>query len=792
MPDQSQVFISYSRRDSLFAENLVEYLQSKGYRIWIATNIQPGVDWARQIQQALESSEVMILLISPDSLISNFVAFEYEWFLDNGKPILPILIQNIDQGELPPPLMRIQYLDCRDGLNERNLQQLTHALDRLLPGNGETHPPDVFPPAVEAFVHSNEESPLSTPALSSTSQSWDDDFNSDQESRYRIATLALSDKPTENDLLGFMTYAEALAGFILHPKTDKPLTIAINAVWGSGKSSLMYMIRRELHRQVMVASAVARRDFLKRRSLGWLNRILDMWGRIRELTGSRISSLWNKNPKNHQPKSPLPAVWFNAWKYDNEEAIWAALALCVINQVAEQSSILRRFWIKLRLRGFNFRQLLLDILKSLLSLVVLAGIGILGVLIISLIQGRPLETAFRDILVSILLGGVVAAVQLGRSIVESSKNLLNLQIDKYIQAQPNYQEKIGFLAEFENDFKRLVNVVTQQGKYPLVIFIDDIDRCDVPKAADLIEAINIFLNTDHCVFIIGMDMTTVAASIEVRYEKLREFLNPTGKLVLGQQFLEKIVQIVFPIPQPDSTAMKRFIEGNLSREEGIARVFPESLETLATAKEHLRDQIRSVNSIEQINSTAEKIELDVNDAVAEILKREVIGETILENFDNLDEVKTILVRMLDFLDYNPRRIKRFINVFRLQAFIAVRLGSLVDRRQLISLGTWLEIAFRWPQFIEHMMNSTRFDDDLYSAYKLKNDILNVKEGPARDQFREDLKEYLAQPGIKDFIDETALIELLPKTTSFGDDEVIPILLPALQIVNSTPIVKKPA
>ena len=75
--------------------------------------------------------------------------------------------------------------------------------------------------------------------------------------------------------------------------------------------------------------------------------------------------------------------------------------------------------------------------------------------------------------------------------------------------RPNYKDKVGFLTKFEKDFARIVELATGNGigrkKSKLIIFIDDLDRCKPPKAADIIEAINLFLDAEGCVFVVVMD-----------------------------------------------------------------------------------------------------------------------------------------------------------------------------------------------------------------------------------------------------------------------------------------------
>ena len=59
----------------------------------------------------------------------------------------------------------------------------------------------------------------------------------------------LADSPLatdRGDQLGFTAYANALAGVLDNPSTDTPLTIAISAPWGAGKTSLANMVTSRL------------------------------------------------------------------------------------------------------------------------------------------------------------------------------------------------------------------------------------------------------------------------------------------------------------------------------------------------------------------------------------------------------------------------------------------------------------------------------------------------------------------------------------------------------------------
>lgn len=104
-----RIFISYSRCDQAFATRLAAHLKENHFNVWLDVfEIQAGKSWARQIGEGLDSSRLMLLVLSPDSLESGNVEDEWNYFLDKHKPIVPILYRPC---EIPYRLFKLQYLD---------------------------------------------------------------------------------------------------------------------------------------------------------------------------------------------------------------------------------------------------------------------------------------------------------------------------------------------------------------------------------------------------------------------------------------------------------------------------------------------------------------------------------------------------------------------------------------------------------------------------------------------------------------------------------------------------------
>jgi hypothetical protein len=89
-----------------------------------------------------------------------------------------------------------------------------------------------------------------------------------------------------------------------------------------------------------------------------------------------------------------------------------------------------------------------------------------------------------------------------------------------------------------------------------------LDRCEPAKAVDIIEAINLFLDSVGCVFVLGMDSVAVIASIESKYKELLTAVRRENNLIVspGRKFLDKIIQVPFLVPRPTRKSINGLVE----------------------------------------------------------------------------------------------------------------------------------------------------------------------------------------------------------------------------------------
>ncbi len=295
----------------------------------------------------------------------------------------------------------------------------------------------------------------------------------------------LDDLPTDKDELDFQPYVEALADILIDLDTHTPLVLGVFGSWGSGKTSLMKMLR----------------------------------GRVAGGEGKTATPF-------HR------TVWFNAWKYNQEDALWRALLLLLLDDLEhllekdppqpvknepspkELLGLLREALY--RETGWTERgELRPDWIQALTSGAGLA-LALAG-------KGEP-------------VGQVVELLQAFRR-----------------EELTHYHARLSSLEQFQRNFERLVEVLLRRkGERPrrLVVFVDDLDRCMPENAILVLEVIKLFLDVPGCIFVLGLDPEAIEEAVETRYKDK----------VKAREYLEKIIQLPFILPPIEDVPMRGYVE----------------------------------------------------------------------------------------------------------------------------------------------------------------------------------------------------------------------------------------
>ena len=124
MGKETNIFCSYSRRDSDFAERIVNFVSSRGYSVWMD---QSGIDgasiWTESIVEAIDESGAVILLVSSHSVNSPHVLKEISLAMEKNKVVFPLVIEKTD---LP---RTFQYLLA--GIQQIEMNEASFAHDEV-------------------------------------------------------------------------------------------------------------------------------------------------------------------------------------------------------------------------------------------------------------------------------------------------------------------------------------------------------------------------------------------------------------------------------------------------------------------------------------------------------------------------------------------------------------------------------------------------------------------------------------------------------------------------------------
>jgi hypothetical protein len=136
------VFISYASdkgdshasRDRQAADRVYEALETEGIRCWAAhRDILPGDDWLESIIEAVEKSQVLVLVFSANANNSKWVKDEVTMALDENIKIIPFRIDDVSpRGGLKILKYRCQWLDAFTSPIEEHIETLVNVVCRHL------------------------------------------------------------------------------------------------------------------------------------------------------------------------------------------------------------------------------------------------------------------------------------------------------------------------------------------------------------------------------------------------------------------------------------------------------------------------------------------------------------------------------------------------------------------------------------------------------------------------------------------------------------------------------------
>lgn len=483
-----------------------------------------------------------------------------------------------------------------------------------------------------------------------------------------------SDRPTQKDLLGFTPYVRAMADYLSHPATTFPITISVEGEWGAGKTSFMEQLKGRLG------------------------------------------------------KRGFATVWFAPWTHRKPESLWAAFALTCVEQLAEGSPWWKRPWLRTklllrRLRARFFPHLIGKLIYSSgLFLIVWLWFIRSVTPIVAIWAGETPTAAAIDLILKVgafVLSGLPVWKELNGVV----NGILELDLRRYLKA-PDYAEHLDLLTRLHQDFKAVLDNYT--GKKPVVVFIDDLDRCGPDVVAEMMQAVNLLISDDpRMVFVIGLDREVVAAAFAARSEKLLPHLAPSSLgtswgsdggvgLSFGLSYLEKFITLPFRLPRMDDRAVERLIDGLVPRPIEKERGVPLPFRLLSWLIFSRRRRAWASSKLAEVAAGRSEVD-EVEDYAFAIPARARNRRQRMQValYEETESVKSAVTMVAPLFDYNPRRLKQFLNLLRLRAHMANETGlfdevtgsewgrnhAALTLPQLVKL---VAIDLKWPNLLREV------------------------------------------------------------------------------------------
>lgn len=396
-----------------------------------------------------------------------------------------------------------------------------------------------------------------------------------------------SDRETDIDFLGYSSYVEVLSNVALHPELA-PLTLGIFGSWGSGKSSLMRMLRK---------------------------------------------SIDDKNAEK------TVTIWFNAWRYEGKEEAQSALIHAIIHAIES-------------------RQGLVEEAKNLIKQVVNGA----SVIKVSKFITKTAITMTPDL--------------------KGFADLFSDESKKLADTMESFDSKFGELLKAAKIDR-------------IIVFIDDLDRCSSSKVIETFETIKLFLNTPACTFVIGADAKRIEAAVGDVYSI------PMADDRSRRDYLEKIIQIPFNIPQQSSEDIGAYVAMLL-----ICRT--PTTEVITSIVAERGKLVESANLLSDCQTW-----LETNKAL--------LG-------DGHDPVKADIAATVPYIPIlarglkgNPRQIKRFLNILAVRRELAATNRLEVKPELLIKLSV---LEYVWETLFRAISDTV---DPRTGASELLASMLNEEQ-----------------------------------------------------------------
>ncbi len=495
----------------------------------------------------------------------------------------------------------------------------------------------------------------------------------------------------------------------------------------------------------------------------------------------------------------MTTIWFNAWLYQSNKQTWAGLAEAIIRGLSDRLGPVERekFLLRLHLSRINadtvrhrfydaaFQRFVTYLRKGLSW-----AIGVVAIATGTVIflagewLGLPARGLDLALIGSVVTGLATALIGYGTALLKAKAEPARINLSDFVDV-PDYNAELGFVHQVTQDLRNALDILPkikdedgQEHPAPLVLFIDDLDRCSPAKVAEVFEAINLFIGGEFPNFfiILGIDTEIVAAALEEAHKNVVKHL-PTysRRTAVGWRFMDKFVQLPFVIPPLEPEAVGKYARHlSVAESRAVRRDQHRAAQfDRATVAETITQSTSKGLSDEKIAETvaqtlAEKGKLESQDErkhiASEMLesykRRKFIGDQAERQRHDSRDIEELLEQATEDFSNNPRELKRLVNVYRFYANLRLaREARGLPVPAIDQLRNWVKLSLAWPEVVRWVRRSrtewethadkTKGDTGVGQRLKTLEDL--AKE-PVRTTVNSEGSTETFDPGMADWIE----------------------------------------
>lgn len=347
--------------------------------------------------------------------------------------------------------------------------------------------------------------------------------------------------------------------------------------------------------------------------------------------GSGKSSLIRMSEEKLNQNENILCVKFNGWLFESYEDAKTALIGTILDEIKNKRTLTEKAkeQINKLFKNIDFFKLASKGIKYGADVFLTGGIGTIAELSIS-----SLKTIITD------------------NFKEKMGDLKEDDIEKTLKEQFKGEEIRKNVKTFHKDFSELLEETKIDR---LVVFIDELDRCNPNTIIETLEAIRLFLFAKNTSFVIGADERHVIYAVKRKFSEIQG-----NQIDIGKEYLEKLIQYPIRIPQLSRKEVEFYI---------MLLFFKLELE-----EDEFKEILKYIDELKKVDFINFEVSFELLKGKSTQIADKVKESIILS--------KSLSFTLASGMNGNPRHCKRFLNSLLMRLKMAKHRNIQLNREVL--------------------------------------------------------------------------------------------------------------